>query len=721
MRGGLARLGLVAALWLAAGCSTDPGGQGDAGLCDPGDTACHACPSGNCPPVDGCPSERQCSGVCCDVGQRCDQGACVVDDTECIYIPGPGEFEAPELGWWWPFTDATGRKRRDIELPAFDQVMSTPVVVRIRGPNFPEDAPTVVFNTFQAGGSSVVEGVLRAIRGDTGEPLFTITDPALRVNGVSSPAVGDLDGDGLVEIVTGFFDGSATDETARKEAGLIAFRHDGTFLWRSDPVFVGWGGPAIADLDGDGFAEVVIGNTVLDGRTGKKRCSGGFTDMGHNGVGPLSAVADLDGDGKPEFMGGAMAYQFIVDDQGNATCRRFWPQRLKDANGNLLGDGFPAVGDIFDDPAIRTTQNAPEVVVVSGGTVRVHDWTGGIVMNPVTLPLNATHDPNGQPVKSNMGGPPTIADFDGDGLAEIGVASQSGYSVFKPGRPGNLLWTVQTQDFSSSTTGSSVFDFDGNGRAEVVYTDECYVHVFDGATGMEVFKVENTSCTAYEMPVVADVNGDGGADLLVPANNKCKITCPYGTHEQAKIYGLRLFRSPTDSWVASRPVWNQHTYHVTNVGDFGEIPAQEPRHWGPGTRNSFRQNYQGEGTFAAPNLRVSRVRLDGNQCPSNLVLFAEVENAGSRGVRAGLPVAFYEETSGGRVLLGVATVDRMLQPGESAEVSLEWSGPPRLNAAQVVAVADDDGTGTLDRGRHKECDESDNAATFTQVMCREAG
>jgi hypothetical protein len=41
----------------------------------------------------------------------------------------------------------------------------------------------------------------------------------------------------------------------------------------------------------------------------------------------------------------------------------------------------------------------------------------------------------------------------------------------------------QTQDCSSAFTGSSVFDFDGNGKAEVVYADEQYMRIYDGTTG----------------------------------------------------------------------------------------------------------------------------------------------------------------------------------------------------------------------------------------------
>jgi hypothetical protein len=72
-------------------------------------------------------------------------------------------------------------------------------------------------------------------------------------------------------------------------------------------------------------------------------------------------------------------------------------------------------------------------------------------------------------------------------------------------------------------------------------------------------------------------------------------------------------------------------------------------------------------------------------------------------------------------LLGVVRIDRRLMPGDAAEVTLPWPGPPRLRAATVVVVADENGTGLPKKGEHNECREDDNAKTLPDVLCREPG
>jgi hypothetical protein len=93
-------------------------------------------------------------------------------------------------------------------------------------------------------------------------------------------------------------------------------------------------------------------------------------------------------------------------------------------------------------------------------------------------------------------------------------------------RTDGIAWFAQSQDGSSNTTGSSVFDFDGDGRAEVVYGDECFTRVYDGITGKVLYSRFRTSCTWYENPIVVDVDADYNAEIVSTSNRNCNIICP---------------------------------------------------------------------------------------------------------------------------------------------------------------------------------------------------
>jgi hypothetical protein len=257
---------------------------------------------------------------------------------QCSFHPATGAFQ-PVLEWQW-----TGSQ----VLPTSRQVMMTPAVIDVNA----DGVPDVVFSTYTdfsdySKPKYEVDSHLRAISGDDGHDLWTVTDAHYDVEGSGSVAAGDIDGDGLPEIVVPAEEG---DE-------LLAFENDGTFKWRSPKILEGridWGGASLADLDADGVPEIVIGNVVLnaDGtvRWQGRRSSG----RGENGgtadpvIGPLSVVADLDLDGVPEVVGGNTAYR----NDG----AELWTAQVP--------DGFPAIANFDDDPY-------PEIALVACGADRL--------------------------------------------------------------------------------------------------------------------------------------------------------------------------------------------------------------------------------------------------------------------------------------------------------------------------------------------------------------
>ena len=66
---------------------------------------------------------------------------------------------------------------------------------------------------------------------------------------------------------------------------------------------------------------------------------------------------------------------------------------------------------------------SPELAVVHAGSVSVHAMDGALAFGPVAVP-------------GGVGGNPTVADYDGDGLPELGVAGMDFYTVF------DIDWTT---------------------------------------------------------------------------------------------------------------------------------------------------------------------------------------------------------------------------------------------------------------------------------------
>ncbi len=90
------------------------------------------------------------------------------------------------------------------------------------------------------------------------------------------------------------------------------------------------------------------------------------------------------------------------------------------------------------------------------------------------------------------GGPLVVADFNGDKKPDIGLATGWSYSVFN-GTNRVVLWAdYNTQDYSSKATGSSLFDFEGDGISEVLYADEIKLHVYKGPGSGVIDPATNT-------------------------------------------------------------------------------------------------------------------------------------------------------------------------------------------------------------------------------------
>lgn len=692
--------------------------------CDPGCDDEQQCIDGVC-----CDEESICAGACCGGDEVCSFAECVVPGDECIdasecpdnyyceyslgdpggaqnqcqgttiatgkCLPSPPDCPPgvepdpneeltclPKCEYYPETSFAPTLKYHVPEL----HVMMAPIVIQLDddtcdGIVDERDIPEIVFASFE-GSNYNGEGTLHAV---------SIVDGAL----VEKWSVKPLGLHPGVEIAAGDVGGMLGAEifTCTVEGRVRAFNPDGTELWLSDYA-AGCLMPSLADLDSDGQVEVVVKGGVLDALTGETKATFGIVQN------TVQAI-DIDGDGLLEIAG---------------------PQAIYEADGTLLG--MTGLSGNWTAAADLNLDFRPEIIVAEFLTHRMHIYHWDSVGQQVVIdrqgldingPLSPNLCPDGSSGNTRGGGPPTVADFNGDGTPDVAIAGGVGYAVIDGTKIMNplipdvdaFLWINQTHDCSSAQTGSSVFDFDGDGAAEVVYSDEHYLRIYSGLTGEVLWQTCNTTGTLRELPVIADVDNDGHADIVVVSNDYSSITC-----EDTKQTGVRVFGDELGLWVRTRRIWNQHHYHVTNINEDGSIPPQEPANWLAPGLNNFRQNVQPLGEFSAPDLVVDlRAR-----CHDGYQVIATVRNIGQAAVPPGILVGFYDgDPSLGGTLLGSGMTTKTLYPAEAQDVILDGANvPPAIQAgdAELWVVVDD---GMPEHPWH-EC-RTDNNVHHEEVGC----
>ena len=675
------------------------------------------------PPGPGliCTQELPPSGACVAEPETCDDPDANPDTclANCEFEPEPGQLDTT-IEWQWGLMGAG-------EFTDYADVWSTPAVARVYDANCDgridiNDPPSVVFvsgngnQTYCSNGgdldngrSRCQTGILRVLDGTSGAEIFSLdhaADGDVGFSGVSV-ALGDITGDGHVDIAA-----------VNSEGYVVVVDRNAQVVMTSDQPLessgsangsFGWGGAlAIGDLEGDGSAEIAYGRTVFTTAGGTlTQLWVGESGRGGDTFTATSFMVDLNGDGTQELLAGNTAY----NPDGSALWYR-----------DDIGDGFNAVADLDKD-------GVAEVIVVRNQVFTLDAVTGADKFPPAYVP--------GNPTNTYLGGPPTVADFDGDTWPEIGIAGGQAYVMYKPNLATwslDTVWEVSTKDTSSHRTGSSVFDFEGDGQAEVVYSDECFLYVLDGTTGSLRYAAPNTTFTATESLIVADVDGDAHAEIVRVSNSAnwdCD-TAPWNEPDaetgrpaweppnamQNYYRGITLFGDAENSWVGTRTLWNQHAYFVSNVCDgedgacegaqtYGELPAAPLVNWTQPWLNNFRQNVQDSGLFNAPDPTVAlQVK-----CAMPLIAEVSIRNSGLAPLQAGVEATVINTTDGDSVVGTVVTTDTLL-PGQTQVLDIEITEDLGSAADSYQATLTD-----LAAAAAIECNADNNASDLASPSC----
>jgi hypothetical protein len=463
----------------------------------------------------------------------------------------PADSFAPEVQWQWTAPTAA-------PTALFNGSFNTALVGNFTDDNADGeidlcDTPeilVVAIDTFDFGGGGALvaqsNGTVHALSGDSGQEKFSFQG---QVDAFVTPAFGDIDADGLPELVG-----------ADPQGRLVAWENDGSPKWTS-PVAAGYRAAfasaqcstvAIYDLDADGSPEILLGYEVFDSLGNRLwGVPGNAAEFDSQYWCTTPTAADLDGDGMLEVLFGHMTYHH------DGTL--YWQ--------SMQPPSHPHVGNLDGDPE-------PEVFLTNMNGIAIHEHDGTLKYGPIR-----PTDPN--PAPNCWGKPAVIHDFDGNGVADIAAATCSDYTVYDVGAAGlTIKWSANVSDFSGLAT-ATAFDFLGDAVAEALYADETQIYVFDGVSGAISLTSPRQSGTLIEYPTVADVDNDGSAEIVY-VSNYGQGTTPGPT--------LTVLKDAEDRWIPARRIWNQYSYHVTNVREDGTIPREMKKSWQ--ALNTFRTNSQ---------------------------------------------------------------------------------------------------------------------------------
>jgi hypothetical protein len=377
---------------------------------------------------------------------------------------------------------------------------------------------------------------------------------------VSSPAVGDIDGDYRPEIVQGdrhvyawhsdgveLRDGDSDPQTwgvlnsdglnfvapvtladidtvegfdiiavSYSTKQVYVFNYLGNTLpgWPQSTSTNVRAAPVIADLDGDGKNEIIVvdqsgmiyawhsdGTEYRDG-DGNPSTTGVFYDLP-----PLSgwhyqapAVCDIDKDDKDELIVGSLLDSvYIFNEDGTQVPG--WPVALPSAMAGSIAVGD---ADLDGEYEILVACKSSEVRLINHDGTTCSGW-------PRWIGSNITYNSS-----------PAMADITGDGHLEIIMASTD-HKLYVIDYQGNNVpgWPVQYSSTTYTESSPIVADINGDGSPDIILGDEAkYINAWDASGNLlDGFPLTLTDAVRAT-PAVADIDIDGDAELIVAGWDK---------------------------------------------------------------------------------------------------------------------------------------------------------------------------------------------------------
>ena len=521
---------------------------------------------------------------------------------------------------------------------------------------------------------------------------------------------------------------------------LRSYDIQGNLLATSDVNTPCEGVVSVTDFNYDGWPELYIGNTVYDAATLKRLCAGPAngnsgrswrSSVNERGRCAMSFAANVLGDSIPELVCGNTIYHVDIVSRTDATQNSVTEVKTITIPSRIPQDGNVAVADFNLDGQLDV------MVIIDGTQSETTDSAYIYAYDPVSEDIFFVHGKYSRTI-----GYPLVGDIDGDGLLEF-VYIDFQYSLsnsritamkYVPTAGLQTKWQATHADESGQTS-MTLFDFNQDNIMEIVYRDQDKLRIINGSgkshlTGNDTIPFYNlytksmSAGTWKEYPVVADVNGDGAAEI---------VTCGKVGSGLGWVGGQLWVIGGIHLWAPARPVWNQYMYNVTNTNKDLTVPVPlfdnatsftDPDGVVRRPFNNFLQQATTLDQYGRPFSRMLNVSVttDTSMTYANGMFTYSFTfcNDGGQPLNNPFSVTYYADSYHGSVIrteeiFASLTVDNCMTV-TTQFTDAELLAFPDLET--IVVAVNDNGTGVAQTGgQQEECDTTDNFFFFPASPC----